>query len=441
MPEELEQTWTAVRDELRRAVTDLTFHVWIEPLELVGRQGSRLFVRAPDHVRTLVEERYLPVLRASAKKATGEPATVEVVGDDWRPGPGPGDASVDEPSTSLPLDLNPRYTFDQFVIGDGNRLAHAAALAAAEMPGHVYNPLFIHGPPGLGKTHLLHAIGNYVRDHNPSLSITYATVDDFTGDFVSALRRGDPDPFRERFRGADVLLLDDIQYLAEKVRTKEELFHTFNALYESGKQLVLSSDRSPTDMRAFEDRLRERFSSGLVADLQRPEFDVRMAILRKRAARDLTDVAEDALEELARRVTTSVRDLEGALIRVVANSSLRGVAPSPDLVRELIGGLQRPARTVGVPEIQQAVADSFGVPAKSLIDHDRRPAIALARQVAMYLARELTDESLPAIGQAFGGRNHSTVLHAYRRVARSIADDPAVAASVHSIEQALVGQA
>jgi chromosomal replication initiator protein len=433
MPEELEQTWTAVRAELRQAVTDLTFHLWLEPLELVGREGARLIVRAPDHVRGLVEERYMSVLKASARTATGGAATVEVVDGNWVP----GGATLDQPSTAV--DLNPRYTFEQFVIGGGNRFAHAAALAVAETPGHAYNPLFIHGPPGLGKSHLLHAIGNFIQAHNPSLSVRYATVEDFTGEFVTAIRRGDGEPFRRRFRGADVLLLDDVQFLAQATRTREELFHTFNTLHESGKQLVLSSDRSPTDLQDFEDRLRERFASGLVTELERPEFDVRLAILRRRAAADFAEVAEDALEELARRVTSSVRSLEGALIRVVAGSSLRGEAASPELVRELVG-TDAPASTPAVSRIQAAVADTYGVPVQSLVDHDRRPRVALARQVAMYLTRELTDDSLPAIGAAFGGRNHSTVLHACRRVARQVADDRPTAEAVDTLRQQLAGR-
>jgi chromosomal replication initiator protein len=434
MPEELEQTWTAVRAELRQAVTDLTFHLWLEPLELVGREGPRLFVRAPDQVRGLVEERYMALLKASARKATGDGASVEVVDDGWAP----DGVALDQPSTTTTVDLNPRYTFEQFVIGAGNRFAHAAALAVAEGPGHAYNPLFIHGPPGLGKTHLLHAIGNFIGVHNPSLSVRYTTVEDFTGEFVTAIRRGDGEPFRRRFRGVDVLLLDDIQFLAQATRTREELFHTFNALHESGKQLVLSSDRSPTDLQDFEDRLRERFGCGLVTELHRPEFDVRLAILRRRAAADFAEVAEDALEELARRVTSSVRSLEGALIRVVAGSSLRGEDASAELVRELVPeDRSDQPHLIAVPDIQAAVAATYGIPTRALVDQDRRPRVALARQVAMYLTRELTDESLPAIGSAFGGRNHSTVLHACRRVTRQLADDPATAQAVDSLRQQL----
>jgi chromosomal replication initiator protein len=435
MPKELEDTWTAVRGELRQAVEEITFQLWLEPLTLVARDGTTLVVRAPNHARDLVEERYLPLLRAAARRVTDAAAAVEIVGPDWTPAPSAG------PS----IDLNPRYTFEQFVIGPGNRFAHAAALAVAEQPGHAYNPLFIHGPPGLGKTHLLHAIANYARERNPSLAVRYATVEDFTGEFVQAMRRGDGEPFRRRFREADLLLLDDVQFLAERARTKEELFHTFNALYETGKQLVLSSDRSPSDLQAFEDRLRERFGSGLVTELERPDFDVRLAILRRRAAADVAGVAEEALEELARRVTSSVRALEGALVRVVAGASLRGQRPTPEIVRDLIADCDDDETDSGqelveIGTIQAAVAEAYGVSKASLLAHDRRPTTARARQVAMYLTRELTDASLPAIGRAFGGRNHSTVLHSCRRVSRACVDDLALAATVDRLRHALCGE-
>ncbi|MEA2375013.1 MAG: chromosomal replication initiator protein, partial [Thermoleophilaceae bacterium] len=315
--------------------------------------------------------------------------------------------------------LNSRYTFDRFVICDGNRLAHGAALAVAEQPAQAYNPLFVHGRPGLGKTHLLHAIGNYVQAYGAGLSVRYVTVEDFTSEFVRAVRGGETTAFRRRFRGADVLLVDDIQFLAEKLRTEEEFFHTFNALYESGSQLVITSDRQPRDIDTLETRLRERFECGLVAQLEPPGFDARLAILEQRARADaLSGVADGTLAEIASCVTTSVRGLEGALIRVVAYASLRGDEPTPELARHVLSNLYpTPAgRPSTLGEIQAAAASAMEVPIEALLAHDRRPRVTLARQVAMYLARELTDASLPAIGRHFGGRNHSTVLHAHRRV-------------------------
>ncbi|HEX6459136.1 MAG TPA: chromosomal replication initiator protein DnaA [Thermoleophilaceae bacterium] len=437
MPEELEKLWDDVRRELRDDVTDFTFHIWLEPLQLVHRDGDALFVRAPGHIRTWVKERHHAHLQRAAERVLGPRAAVEVVDEHWSP------AATPPPASDQTLDrstLNPKYTFGQFVIGDGNRLAHAAALAVAEMPAHAYNPLFIYGPPGLGKTHLLQAIGNYVQMYGNGLQVRYATVEDFTSDFVRSLRSGNTGAFRDRFRGVDVLLIDDVQFLADKLKTKEEFFHTFNALYETGRQLVLTSDRAPADHDEFEDRLRERFASGLVADLQPPELDVRLAILRKRARLDsLHQVSDDTLAEIATRVRASVRSLEGALIRVVAYASLKGEEPSPEVARRVLATLYPPAEARGcsLDAIQQAAAEEFGISRDTLIAQDRRPGVAFARQVAMYLARELTDESLPTIGRRFGGRNHSTVLHAHRKISADLQHDQEVVHKVHALRRRL----
>ncbi len=436
MPEkDLQTTWDQVRRELRDEVTDFTFHIWIEPLELVERRGCILYVRAPAHIRTAVRERHQGHLRHGAKRALGEDADVEIVDEGWRIAPPTGPES-----TSRVASLNPKYTFDQFVIGDGNRLAHAAALAVAEMPAQAYNPLFIYGPPGLGKTHLLQAIGNYVHVYGDGLRVRYATVEEFTTDFVLSLQKKDAGAFRERFRGVDVLLVDDVQFLADKVKTKEEFFHTFNALYESGRQLVLTSDRSPSDHDEFEARLRERFASGLVADLQPPELDVRMAILRKRARLDsLHQVDEETLTEIASRVTASVRALEGALIRVVAYASLRGQTPTPAIAQQVLASLypHLPAPASSLEAIQDATAAEFGITRESLLAQDRRPQVAFARQVAMYLARELTKATFPVIGREFGGRNHATALHAYRKIAAALLIDTDVVNKVNALRSRL----
>ena len=439
------ELWDAVVRELRGEVTDSTFHIWLQPLSAVGHVGGTLFVRAPDHIRSWVEERFLGLIRRAASRAAVASA-VEVVDERWQPAPAP--AAPAPGGAATPPDeaagLNPRYTFDQFVICDGNRLGHGAALAVAEQPGQAYNPLFLHGPPGLGKTHLLHAIGNYVQSYGDGLRVRYATVDTFTGDFVKAVRSGNTRAFRARFRDADVLLVDDIQFLAEKLKTEEEFFHTFNALYEAGSQLVITSDRAPRDIEALEARLRERFECGLVAALEAPDLEARLAILQKRARIDaLGDVPPATLAEIAKRVTSSVRALEGALIRVVAYASLRGEEPTPALAERVLGTLYTSAEA-GPPstlaEIQSAAAGALGVTPESLIAHDRRPKVALARQVAMYLAREMTEESLPAIGRHFGGRNHSTVLHAHRRIAGDLDSRDETREAVDRARDALGGQ-
>jgi chromosomal replication initiator protein len=440
VPDELETTWDAVRAELRRDVTDFTFHIWLEPLAAAGRRGGTLFVRAPGHIRSWVGERYMSVMVDAARRAGLE--AVQLVDEAWS-----ADGADGEPLRPLreagDVPLNPKYTFEQFVIGDGNRLAHAAALAVAELPAQAWNPLFIHGPAGLGKTHLLHAIGNYVQRYGDGMRVRYTTVEAFTTEFVQAIRGKDADGFRGRFRDVDVLLIDDVQFLADKVRTKEEFFHTFNALYESGRQLVITSDRSPSDLQAFEARLKERFECGLVAELAPPASDLRLAILRKRARQDgLEGVPDATLAAVAELVGSSVRVLEGALIRVVAYASLVGKPLTPELAIEVLSRLYpgRSAEPCTVLGIQEATAGEFGLDREALIARDRTPRVAFARQVAMYLARELTDEGLPAIGRDFGGRNHATVLHAWRRVAEAVDKPGEKRETVEGLRRKLEGE-
>ncbi|MBA2506914.1 MAG: chromosomal replication initiator protein DnaA [Thermoleophilaceae bacterium] len=437
MQQDLDSTWDAVCTELRAEVTDFTFHIWLEPLRLIASSGPALTVHAPGHIRSWVSERYDRVLREAATRALGRPAQVEIVGEDWAP-----EISPDLALHEAPLDedrLNPKYTFEQFVISDGNRFAHAAALAVAEMPAQAYNPLFIYGNPGLGKTHLLHAIGNYVRRYGGGLRVRYATAEAFTGAFVDAVRGGDAPAFKSRFRDTDVLLIDDVQFLAEKVKTEEEFFHTFNALYESGAQLVFTSDRRPADLASVEKRLRERFESGLVVDVEAPDPAARMTILRKRVFEDgFESVADEALEEVSRRVTTSVRALEGALIRLMAYASLRGRAPDRATAAEVLDRLypQATAPPPGPAEITAATAEAFGLEPDIILARDRRPAVSRARQVAMFLTRELTDESLPAIGRAFH-RNHATVSHALERVEKDLQADPDTRLKVEAVRRSL----
>jgi chromosomal replication initiator protein len=424
---ELDSVWDAVQRELRSEVTEVTFHIWLQPLEPAALLGGTLFVRAPDHIRTWVEERFRPLIATAARRAGSALRGVEVVDADWQTPTASPAGAITGDAQQASTGLNPRYTFDQFVICDGNRLGHAAALAVAEMPAQAYNPFFIHGKPGLGKTHLLHAIGNYVQAYGDDLTVRYATVEEFTDAFVKAVRNRDNRAFRERFRGADVLLIDDIQFLAEKMKTEEEFFHTFNALYESGAQLVIASDRKPRDIGVVEARLQERFEHGLVAELEPPDFEARMAILRKRARIDsLAEVADDTLAEVARYVNASVRSLEGALIRVVAYASLRGEHATPGLARQVLERLyprSEQDEACTVDQIQEAAADLFEISRAQLLARDRTQHVSFARQVAMYVARELTDETLPAIGRDFGGRNHTTVLHAHRRIAAEMVRD------------------
>jgi chromosomal replication initiator protein len=431
-----------MREQMRGEVTDFIFHVWLEPLRAVARVDDTLFVEAPGHVRGWVRERYGDLLRGSAREVLGGRVAVDLVDEDFTP-PAASEAPAQDESPAASVGLNPKYTFDQFVICDGNRFAHAAALAVAEMPGQAYNPLFLHGPPGLGKTHLLHAIGNYVARYGAGLTVRYATVETFTSEFVSAVRSSGAAEFKARFRGADVLLIDDIQFLGSKARTEEEFFHTFNALYETGRQLVFTSDRPPSELAGLEARLRERFECGLVIGVETPSAEARKVILRKRMLHDGVQLADDAVSELATRVDSSIRALEGALIRVVAYSSLRGEPATADTVRNVLGRLPEPSshppRDATIETIQAATAEAYGLSRERMLARDRSPKVALARQVAMFLARELTDETLPEIGRGFA-RNHATVIHAHKRVRDDIAAGAAVSTTVDMLRERLANR-
>jgi len=441
---QLDSIWDRVRDELRQDVADFKFHIWLEPLDLAGVQGRTLYVRAPDHIRTWVRDRYLPILASAAARGFRPDALVEVVDGAWKPDPSNAEQSQFAPPRGPnELRLRPKYTFEQFVIGRGNRFAHAAALAAAEQPGQAYNPLFIHGRPGLGKTHLLHAIGNYVTRFGSGLTVRYATVEEFTTEFVLAVRAKDTEAFKRSFRGVDVLLLDDVQFLADKTRTEEELFHTFNVLHDSGRQLVMTSDRSPEALGGIDERLGERFASGLVVGLDAPDLTVRRAILEKRARLDSVTAGPELIEEIATRVTTSIRALEAALIQVVAYASLRNEPPTPELARRVLDRLAPEERLepCTVAAILDATATQFGVGTASLLARDRRPTVSRARKVAMYLTRELTGKSFPEIGRGFGDRDHSTVLHAVRSVSTEVSRDPELAMTVDNLRTRLVSGA
>jgi chromosomal replication initiator protein len=427
------QAWRLIRDELRRAVPDSTWHQWFEPLRGRDSGEGTVLVEAPADLRPWVAKRYGRLLEDCATRALGRKVKIAVVAAAEQPHDQDRASRVVESGSDAPAaptsSFNPRYRFDQFVIGDTNRLAHAAALAVAEMPGLAYNPLFICGPPGLGKTHLLHSIANYVAAYGSGTTVRYTTAEAFTNHFVHSLRGKNADSFKSAYRGVDVLLVDDVQFLQEKARTEEEFFHTFNSLHQAGAQIVLTSDRLPRDLEALELRLRERFEAGLVTDVGPPDSSTRLTILQKRVQQDDVGAIDPAaLQVIATRVTDNVRALEGALVRVVAFGSLTGRPVTAELAEEVLAGLypdlQRRTGAMTVIEIQQRTAEAFGVSVEALRSSSRAAAIAWPRQIAMYLARELTPLSLPAIGQEFGGRSHTTVLHAYRRAARRIGEDP-----------------
>lgn len=427
VPEALVDSWPKIQAELRRAVGEVTYSLWLERLEPRGlADDGTVLLGAPDATRGWIADRFGRVLQISVAAVLGPETTVHVVGRSHEPGPVDGPAGRIGRALEGEV-LHPKYTFDQFVIGDGNRLAHGAALAVAELPGQAYNPLFVYGPPGVGKTHLLHAIGNYATTYGGGLVVRYTTIESFTNAFINALQSGGTERFKALYRDVDLLLIDDVQFLERKAKTEEEFFHTFNAVHETGSQLVLSSDRLPRDMSALEDRLRERFEAGLVTDIAPPDFETRLTILRKRAQHDGVTLDDPAvLELIADRITVNVRQLEGALIRVVAFSSLTHRPVTTRLAEEVLAGLY-PRRKPAIPSIrsiQCATCEAFGVSLEDVLGRKRSTRITWPRHVAMYLARQLTDRTLPAIGREFGDRDHTTVMNACRRTEKRIATDP-----------------
>ena len=435
LPENVEPNaaWRAMRAELRRALGESTYEIWIAPLQIKALEGTMLLLTAPPETRAWTAKRFGRILESCARAVLGTDVRVAVEGT-------PGHESAATSPIEEVGSLNPRYSFDQVIIGDGNRLAHAASLAVAELPGQAYNPLFLHAPPGLGKTHLLHAIGNYVSAFGGTTKVRYTTVEAFTNHFIRALGSRSLDHFKNTYRDADVLLIDDVQFLASKAKTEEEFFHTFNALYESGRQLVLTCDRLPSALVSVEERLRERFESGLVADIRPPDFHTRVAILRKRALLDRLPLADHSvLEAIAERVTENVRALEGALIRVVAYHSLTARPIDLALAGTVLDTMypQRASATLSIGRIQATVAAHYDLAVSDMVSASRAARVAWPRQVAIYLARELTSTPLQTIGEAFGGRNHATVLHACKRVADRLGDDQQVGTELQQLKSAI----
>ncbi|MDQ2760440.1 MAG: chromosomal replication initiator protein DnaA [Actinomycetota bacterium] len=440
---ELIDVWREISAELRRVVGDSPYEIWLAPLQAKAWDGNVLLLQAPAPTQVWVATRFGQILERCARTVAGPSSKVVFAA-------GGGVAGNASPASShkqtiagrvqQEVDLNPRYSFAQFIIGKGNQLAHSAALAVSELPGQAYNPLFLHAPPGLGKTHLLHAIGNYLNAYGSGANVRYTTVEAFTNQFISALSTHSLDGFKSAYRSADALLIDDVQFLESKVKTEEEFFHTFNALYETGRQLVLTCDRLPRQLVAVEERLRERFESGLVADILPPDFATRLTILRKRAAVDGIVVGDPAvLELIAECISTNIRALEGALIRIVAYSSLAGRPIDLELARSVIDSRNPDTdeRATSIAVIQATVAAYYELTVGELVSSGRAVRIAWPRQVAIYLVRAHTDSSLQAIGGSFGGRNHATVLHACKKVSQRLAGSSSLKAEIDDLDEKL----
>ncbi len=434
------QVWRAALGELQVSLSPANFETWLRDTVLVDVDDNRFKIAVPNgFAKDWLETRYRSLISQTLARIVGYSVQVEFI---VRPagessGANGASAGTAAPAASQPVrveptrvgasegastNLNPRYTFANFIVGSANRLAHAASLSVAERPGHAYNPLFLYGGVGLGKTHLMHAVGNAVIARFPRKRVVYATSEKFTNEFITSIQQGKIDDFRARYRRIDLLLIDDIQFIADKERTQEEFFHTFNAIHEDGKQIVLSSDRPPKAILTLEERLRSRFEWGLIADLTAPDLETRIAILRAKAEEQAVPVSSDVLEFIARKVVSNIRELEGALNRVVAYASMGAMPITIELAQAVLSNvLYNPKKRQVTPErIARAVADYYGVQIDALKGQKRDKAIVVPRQIAMFLMREETDVSLLRIGAELGGRDHSTVLHACDKINREL---------------------
>lgn len=462
MPQEADQVWQEALNRVRRDVLRPSFETWLRNSQAVGLdpKSGHLTVAVPhEFARTWVQENYANSLEQALSEIVGDSTHLDLIitEDPEEPGGHPDDDSDDavrdaaeaqesaksmKPPTTTNA-LNRRYTFDNFVVGNSNRLAHAASRAVAEAPARAYNPLFIYGGAGLGKTHLMQAIAHRVLDSSPDSSVVYVSSERFANELINSIRDTKTVNFRNRYRNVDVLLVDDIQFLAGKERTQEEFFHTFNALHESNRQIVISSDRPPKEIPTLEERLRSRFEWGLISDVQPPDVETRIAILQKRATAEKLNIPEEVLHYIAAKITFNIRELEGALTRLVFFSSLRQQHIDLELAEEALRDIlpdQSSGTTVTVRSIQEHVSQRLDVSVAEINGRRRTQAVAYARQVAMFLARELTDASLPQIGKEFGGRDHSTVIHACNKIKNLATSDSSIVSLLDQLRVQIKGR-
>jgi chromosomal replication initiator protein len=436
------QAWQAARGQLQMEMPKAAFDTWVRNADLVSYEDGSFMIGVPNaYARDWLQSRLASTV---TRLLTGMMnRTIEVRFVVWQNGAKPaepqeevtggdeGDVTFNHPS------LNPRYTFENFVVGPSNRLAHAASLAVAEKPAQAYNPLFLYGGVGLGKTHLLHAIGNHC--HQRGLQVLYVSSEEFTNDLINAIRTHTTQAFREKYRSIDVLLVDDIQFIAGKESTQEEFFHTFNTLHGQDKQIIISSDRPPKALVTLEERLCSRFEWGLTADIQPPDFETRLAILRSKAERVGCKMPDELMALIARRVQSNIRELEGALTRVAAFSDLSGLPYSPQLVETALADMLPRRSEVQPDEIIRRVAEAFGISMEGMLGRDRSRGVALPRQIAMYLMREEANISLPQIGEVLGGRDHTTVMYGCDKVTEMLEQDDRLRRQVIELKERIFG--
>src|SRR5438876_3118750 len=436
----LDSLWARLLESVSHKLPTAVFDSWVRPCRLLAVEGDHLRIGAPNPFsRDWLAQHHLDALQHAAQEVVGGHPRVTVVVDEAA-------TTESAPAVTSPRGggagtvegLNPRYTFDTFVVGSSTHFAQAACQAVGELPSRAYNPLFIYGGVGLGKTHLLHAVGHQVLRRFPQMAVVYLSSERFTNDLINAIRYDRTAEFRAKYRTIDLLLIDDIQFISGKERTQEEFFHTFNDLYESHRQIVVSSDRSPKEIPEIEERLRSRFEWGLIADIQTPDFETRVAILKKKAGLERVLLADDVAYLIASRIKSNIRELEGSLTRMIAFCALTGREMSVDLAQEVLADLWgNEEKIITIEQIQRSVAEFFGVKFSDFKAKNRTRAVAFPRQIAMYLARQLTHASLAEVGRAFGGKDHTTVLHAVAKIQALLQEDPKLRKTVDGLIQGI----
>ena len=447
MDADLKKIWAKTLETIKSELSEVSFNTWIKSCEPISISADTITISVPNSfTQDILDKRYKDLVANSIEVVCSKLYKIEfVIASEAFEKEEIKDASSNSSSKSIVVNdemsstLNPKYTFNSFVIGNSNRFAHAASLAVAESPAKAYNPLFIYGGVGLGKTHLMHAIGHYILDNNPSAKVVYVSSEKFTNELINAIKDDKNEDFRNKYRNVDVLLIDDIQFIAGKERTQEEFFHTFNALHDANKQIILSSDRPPKEIPTLEDRLRSRFEWGLIADIQVPDFETRMAILKKKADVENLNVANEVMGYIATKIKSNIRELEGALIRIIAYSSLTNREVTVDLASEALKDIisKKQGKHITIDIIQDVVSSYFNLRVEDLKSQRRTRNVAHPRQIAMYLSRKLTDMSLPKIGEEFGGRDHTTVIHAYEKISENLKTDDSLQHTVNDITKKL----
>ena len=447
MDADLKNIWAKTLETIKSELSEVSFNTWIKSCEPISISSDTITISVPNSfTQDILDKRYKDLVANSIEVVCSKLYKIEfVIASEASEKEELKETSSNSASKSIVVNdemsstLNPKYTFNSFVIGNSNRFAHAASLAVAESPAKAYNPLFIYGGVGLGKTHLMHAIGHYILDNNPSAKVVYVSSEKFTNELINAIKDDKNEDFRNKYRNVDVLLIDDIQFISGKERTQEEFFHTFNALHDANKQIILSSDRPPKEIPTLEDRLRSRFEWGLIADIQVPDFETRMAILKKKADVENLNVANEVMGYIATKIKSNIRELEGALIRIIAYSSLTNRDVTVDLATEALKDIisKKQGKHITIDLIQDVVSSYFNLRVEDLKSQRRTRNVAHPRQIAMYLSRKLTDMSLPKIGEEFGGRDHTTVIHAYEKISENLKTDDSLQHTVNDITKKL----